>query len=96
MTAMSPTPVPELGRRAKAAAASLAAASTAEKDAALLAAADLLEARVADVLAANAVDVGAAAGLEAGPLDRLRLTEARVTGMADGLRAVAALPDPIG
>jgi glutamate-5-semialdehyde dehydrogenase len=96
MTAMSPTPVPELGRRAKAAAASLAAASTAEKDAALLAAADLLEARVADVLAANAVDVGAAAGLEAGPLDRLRLTEARVTGMADGLRAVAALPDPVG
>jgi glutamate-5-semialdehyde dehydrogenase len=94
----SPTPVAELGRRAKAASAALASASTADKDAALAAAADLLEQRTADLLAANALDVEAAeaAGLEAGPLDRLRLTEARITGMADGLRAVAALPDPIG
>jgi glutamate-5-semialdehyde dehydrogenase len=94
----APTPVAELGRRAKAASAALASASTAEKDAALLAAADLLEQRRADVLAANALDVEAAeaAGLEPGPLDRLRLTEARIAGMADGLRAVAALPDPIG
>jgi len=94
----SPTPVAELGRRAKAAIAALASASTADKDAALLAAADLLEQRSADLLAANAVDLEAAeaAGLEPGPLDRLRLTEARITGMADGLRAVAALPDPIG
>ena len=94
----SPTPVAELGRRAKAAMAALASASTADKDAALLAAADLLEQRSADLLAANAVDLEAAeaAGLEPGPLDRLRLTEARITGMADGLRAVAALPDPIG
>jgi glutamate-5-semialdehyde dehydrogenase len=94
----SPTPVAELGRRAKAASAALASASTAAKDAALLASAELLEQRSADLLAANALDVEAAeaAGLEAGPLDRLRLTEARITGMADGLRAVAALPDPIG
>jgi glutamate-5-semialdehyde dehydrogenase len=94
----SPTPVAELGRRAKAAKAALASASTADKDAALLAAADLLEQRSADLLAANAADVEAAeaAGLEAGPLDRLRLTDARIAGMADGLRAVAALPDPIG
>ena len=34
--------------------------------------------------------------MEAGPLDRLRLTDARIAGMADGLRTVAALPDPIG
>src|SRR5204863_3347441 len=37
-----------------------------------------------------------ASGMEAGPLDRLRLTDARIAGMADGLRAVAALPDPVG
>jgi glutamate-5-semialdehyde dehydrogenase len=94
----SPTSVAELGRRAKAASSALASASTADKDAALVAAADLLEERAADVLAANRVDVEAAeaAGLEPGPLDRLRLTDARVTGMADGLRAVAGLPDPIG
>jgi glutamate-5-semialdehyde dehydrogenase len=92
------TPVAELGRRAKAAAAVLMGAATAEKDAALLAAADLLDQRTGDVLAANAIDVDAAeaAGLEPGPLDRLRLTESRIAGMADGLRAVAALPDPVG
>src|SRR6478672_5191539 len=95
---MSPTPVAELGRRAKVAVATLASASTADKDAALLAAAELLEERATDLLAANRLDVEAAeaSGLEAGPLDRLRLTDARIGGMADGLRAVAALPDPIG
>jgi glutamate-5-semialdehyde dehydrogenase len=94
----SPTPVPELGRRAKAASAALAAASTADKDAALLAAADLLDERRADLLAANRLDVEAAerAGVEAGPLDRLRLTDSRLRAMADGLRAVVALADPIG
>jgi glutamate-5-semialdehyde dehydrogenase len=94
----SPTPVADLGRRAKGAAVALASAPTAAKDAALLAAADLLEQRAADLLAANQLDVDGAeaAGLEPGPLDRLRLTDARITGMADGLRAVAALPDPIG
>ncbi len=92
------TPVGELGRRAKAAVGALTSASTADKNAALLAAADLLEERAGDLLAANHLDVEAAeaAGLEAGPLDRLRLTDARIAGMADGLRAVAALPDPIG
>jgi glutamate-5-semialdehyde dehydrogenase len=96
--ASTPTAVSELGRRAKAASALLASASTSDKDAALLAAADLLEQQVAELLAANALDVEAAeaAGLDPGPLDRLRLTEARVAGMADGLRSVAALPDPIG
>jgi glutamate-5-semialdehyde dehydrogenase len=93
-----PTPVSELGRRAQVASGQLASASTADKDAALLFAAELLEARSNDVLTANRIDLEAAeaAGLHAGPLDRLRLTEARIAGMADGLRAVAALPDPIG
>jgi glutamate-5-semialdehyde dehydrogenase len=94
----APTPVRELGRRAQAAARVLASASTADKDAALLGAADLLIERAGDLLAANRLDVeaGEADGMDAGPLDRLRLTEARIAGMADGLRAVAALPDPIG
>jgi glutamate-5-semialdehyde dehydrogenase len=90
--------VAELGARAKAAAGPLALASTATKDAALLAAADLLVQRAGEVLAANAADLDEArtAGMAAGPLDRLTLTDARVAGMADGLRSVAALPDPVG
>jgi glutamate-5-semialdehyde dehydrogenase len=90
--------VTELGRRAKAASRVLATASTAAKDEALTAAADLLEQRSGDVLEANAADVEAAAagGMDPGPLDRLRLTEARLAGMAGGLRKVAALPDPVG
>jgi glutamate-5-semialdehyde dehydrogenase len=94
----SPSAVSDLGRRARIAAATLAGASTAAKNAALLAAADLLEERAEELLAANAADVeaAAAAGMEAGPLDRLRLTEARIEAMAGGLRDVAALPDPVG
>ncbi|MFI5054101.1 MAG: glutamate-5-semialdehyde dehydrogenase [Acidimicrobiia bacterium] len=93
-----PSAVSELGRRAKAASSVLAAAPTADKNAALLAAADLLVDRASDVLAANQRDLDAAgdAGMEAGPLDRLRLNETRIRGMADGLRDVAKLPDPIG
>src|SRR5882757_3195924 len=92
------TPVPELGRRAKAASRILAGASSAAKDEALLTAASLLEDRRSELMHANEIDLAAAAesGMEAGPLDRLRLTPARITGMADGLRTVAALPDPIG
>ncbi len=98
MSAASATPVAELGRRARSASARLASASTAEKDAALTTAADLLLERSREVLAANEADVAAAAadGMDAGPLDRLRLTDARLAGMANGLRDVAALPDPIG
>jgi glutamate-5-semialdehyde dehydrogenase len=94
----SPSAVSELGRRARAAAATLAGASTAAKNAALLAAADLIVERADELLAANAADIdaAAAAGMEPGPLDRLRLSDARVAGMATGLRDVAALPDPIG
>jgi glutamate-5-semialdehyde dehydrogenase len=90
--------VAELGPRAKAASRLLATASTAAKDAALHQAADLLIQRAGEVLAANAADLEAAAagGMEPGPLDRLRLTEVRIAGMAAGLRQVATLPDPVG
>jgi glutamate-5-semialdehyde dehydrogenase len=91
-------PVAELGRRAKAAAPRLAVAPTAAKNAALTAAADLLTQRSAEILEANAADLASAAagGMEAGPLDRLRLSEARLAGMAQGLRDVAGLADPVG
>jgi len=92
------TAVQELGRRARDASRVLATASTAVKDDALLAAADLLVDRSSELLAANAADVEAAQadGMEAAPLDRLRLTGARIEGMAAGLRQVAGLADPVG
>ena len=76
----------------------LATAGTEAKNEGLHAAADLLVEHTAEILAANAADVEAAAagGMEAGPLDRLRLTGARIEAMAAGLRQVAALADPIG
>jgi glutamate-5-semialdehyde dehydrogenase len=92
------TTVAELGQRAKAASRRLAGAGTAAKNGALLTAADLLLERAAEIQAANDTDLDAAAadGMAAGPLDRLRLTDARLQGMTDGLRTVAALADPIG
>jgi len=88
----------DLGGRAKAAAQALAGAGTAAKDAALHAAADVLVRRVGDVLDANGRDLDAAkaAGVTGAVVDRLRLDPARVEAMADGLRKVAALPDPVG
>jgi glutamate-5-semialdehyde dehydrogenase len=76
----------------------LATTSTAAKDSALHAAADLLEAEADRILDANRVDLDAAtaAGTAAAVVDRLRLSETRITGMANGLRKVAALPDPVG
>ncbi|ONH24357.1 glutamate-5-semialdehyde dehydrogenase [Pseudofrankia asymbiotica] len=84
--------------RAKRAAAALAPLSRAAKDAALLGMADALLARADELLAANAEDVAAAqaAGTAAAMVDRLTLTEARLAGMADGLRQVAGLEDPVG
>jgi len=92
------TPLAELGRRAKAAARTLATASTAAKDDALRTAADLLVDRADDVLAANGEDVARAeqAGTSTTVIDRLRLTPARIEAMAGGLRQVATLPDPVG
>jgi len=91
-------PVPELASWAKAAARVLATASSATKDAALAAAADLLVDRTSDILSANAGDIARAdgAGVAAAVIDRLRLDERRVASMADGLRQVASLPDPVG
>jgi len=76
----------------------LATASTTAKDAALAAAADLLVQHTPAILEANATDVdrAEASGTAATVVDRLRLTAARVEAMADGLRQVAALPDPVG
>ena len=90
--------VVELGERAKAASRLLATASTGAKNGALLTAADLLLERAAEIQAANDADLAAAEadGMAAGPLDRLRLTDKRLHGMADGLRTVAGLADPIG
>jgi glutamate-5-semialdehyde dehydrogenase len=90
--------VAELGSRAKAASRALAAASTAVKDDALRTAADLLVDRTAELLEANAVDVARAEaeGVSSTVVDRLRLTGAKVEGMASGLRQVATLPDPVG
>jgi glutamate-5-semialdehyde dehydrogenase len=92
------SPILALGHRAKAAARTLALASTVAKNDALLAAADLLVARTADILAANEIDVAKArqSGTTATVIDRLRLTAARVESMATGLRQVAALADPVG
>jgi glutamate-5-semialdehyde dehydrogenase len=96
MVAMSA--VADLGSRAKAASRVLATASTEAKDAALTAGADLLVQRADDVLAANARDVERelAAGASPTVVDRLRLSEARIAGMAGGLRQVAGLADPVG
>jgi glutamate-5-semialdehyde dehydrogenase len=92
------TAVTELGRRAKAASRILAGASTPAKNGALLTAAELLLERAAEIRSANDGDLEAArsAGMADGPLDRLRLTDARLEGMANGLRTVAALADPVG
>ena len=83
---------------AKQAAAKLAVTSTAVKNAALLAMAAALEAQQAEILAANERDMTAAAakGMKSSMLDRLKLTAERISGMADGLRQVAGLADPLG
>jgi len=81
--------------RARAASASLALLSTEEKNALLLAIADALEAREKSILAANREDVENS-GLDGAMRDRLLLTPSRIKDMADGVRDVAALPDPIG
>ena len=87
-----------LGKRAKTAARQLSATSTAQKNQALLAMADRLLSEQARVLAANARDMaeGKTKGLSAALLDRLLLTPSRIDAMAEGLRQVAALPDPVG
>jgi len=85
----------ELLKAARAARPALMGASTDTKNAALLSMADSLWARRGEILAANAQDLEAA-HTGAVLLDRLALTEERIAGMAEGVRQVAALPDPVG
>lgn len=84
--------------RAREAAHELAVATRAAKDDALRAMADALAAHTPRILAANAEDVAAARahGTSEALVDRLRLDEPRIAAMADGLRQVAGLPDPVG
>ncbi len=98
MTDDHATPVHQAAVRARAAAAELAPLTRAAKDAALTAMADALEARTAEIVKANAGDVERAeqAGTAPATIDRLRLNDKRIAAMADGLRQVAALPDPVG
>ena len=87
----------EILKNAKAAAPVLAAASTERKNQALLAMADALIANQEAILQANALDMEAARGTVSDVmLDRLALSESRIAGMAEGIRQVAALPDPVG
>ncbi len=91
-------PVAELCAQAKRAARELASLDTATKNAALEAMADALEQRTHEILEANArdMDAGQEAGLHSGLLDRLKLTEERVAGIARDVRTIATLPDPVG
>jgi glutamate-5-semialdehyde dehydrogenase len=90
--------VREQAVQAKEAARRLRSVSTMEKNAALLAMADALEAQSDKILAANREDVEAAKakGTSKALIDRLTLNQQRLTAAAEGLREVAALPDPVG
>ena len=90
--------VTEICLSAQGAARRLAATSSRVKDAALLAIAAALEARVPEILEANARDLeaGRESALSDALMDRLALDERRVAAMADGVRAIVALPDPVG
>ncbi len=83
-------------RSAKAAAPALAQASTETKNRALLLMADALEAATQKILQANQLDMEKATDIPQVMLDRLALTEGRIRAMAEGIRHVAALPDPVG
>jgi glutamate-5-semialdehyde dehydrogenase len=95
---MAISPLEELGARARIAARELAKASSATKADALKAAADALEKSAPAILEANERDIErtTATGADATMIDRLRLDLGRISSMADGLRAVALLPDPVG
>ena len=90
--------IDSVGNAARNAARALARADTASKNAALVATAAAIRRDEARLLAANTEDVGAAraAGNDAAFVDRLTLTPTAIAAMADGLREIAALPDPVG
>ncbi|MCX6963867.1 MAG: glutamate-5-semialdehyde dehydrogenase [Verrucomicrobia bacterium] len=87
-----------IGKNARAASRALARLDSKTKNAVLVAMADELIVRLPDILEANAADVAEAEknGLTKASIDRLRLNEKRVADMADGIRQVASLPDPVG
>ena len=87
-----------VGHQARLASRLVGHADTAAKNQALMMIAERFEQQANRIVAANALDIeaGRQAGLDAASLDRLTLTPARITAMAQGLREVAALPDPIG
>ena len=87
-----------LGKQARVASREMARAGTNAKNGALLAIADALEQGKARLLEENAKDLAAGReqGLDAALLDRLELNDERIAGMAEGLRQIAALPDPVG
>lgn len=88
----------EIGKKAVTAKYSLQGKNTEEKNAALFLIADRLIENTEVILTANAEDVAAGEknGMHAGLIDRLRLTRERILAMAEGLRQIAALPDPVG
>jgi glutamate-5-semialdehyde dehydrogenase len=88
----------EIGRKARAAARPLAIASPERKHAALVAMAEAIVRGEAEILNANAIDManGEEAGLSPAMLDRLKLDPQRIRAIADGIRTIAELPDPVG
>lgn len=88
----------KLGQQARAAASEMSRADSAAKNKALLDIADAIDASVEELKAENQKDLqaGKANGLDAAMLDRLELNDARIAGMSEGLRQVAALQDPVG
>ena len=88
----------EVARRGRVAAADLRQLTRNEKDAALRALADALVTRTPEIVSANAIDVERAQGngTSAAIIDRLTLTAPRIADIAQALRDVAALPDPVG
>ena len=92
------TTLTQIDQNAKSAARALSVASSSQKNAALLAVADAIEARQNEIIAANKTDLQNAVrnGMSQAMQDRLALNEGRIKGMADGVRQVAALGDPVG
>ena len=88
----------QVGQQARAAAALMSSADTGTKNRALLAIADAIDAAAETLKAENAHDLeaGKANGLDDALLDRLELNDARIAAMSEGLRQIAALPDPVG
>ena len=86
----------DMGARARAAASALTAATAEQRTRALNAIAEAIRTAAPDILKANAADMARSSDLSGAMRDRLLLNEARVAAMADGVAAIAAIPDPLG